>query len=131
MSSRTEMTIERRTDEAQIRAALTDVGERTRGWISRYVIWLWEPAEDLAAAREACEAYAARLGWQFTGYYADPFESELPASSHGALDQLRAALSDVIVTTATSFERMSPQQQADLLTEAELTQCSVRVLDRA
>jgi len=123
--------IERQTDDAHVRAALTAVGDRTRGWISRYVIWLWEPAEDVTAAREACEAYASRLGWQLTGYYADPVGTEPPAASNGALDQLRAALSDVIVTTAASFERMSPHQQADFLAEAELTQCSVRVLGRS
>lgn len=131
MSTRTELATERLTDDAHTRAALTVAGERARGWISRYVIWLWERDEDVAAAREACEAYASRLDWQLTGYYADPIVTELPAASDRALDQLRAALSDVIVTTAASFERMSPQQQADLLTEAERTQCSVSVLDRS
>lgn len=131
MSVRTELTVEQRNDDALLREALTDTDTRSRGWINRCVIWLWEATDDAEAARADCERYAERLGWRVTGYYSDPVDADVPASSHGALDQLRAALSDVIVTTTTSFERMTAQQQADLLSQAELTQCSVSVLDRA
>lgn len=128
MSTRTEFTALVRDEEAQIREATTTATVRRRGWISRYVIWLWAPDNTVGAAREACEKFAEGCGWQQTGYYSDPYDAEFPASSAGALDQLRAAASDVIVTTLGSMERMTAQQRAELIAEAEATECSVSVI---